>query len=127
MRYLSAAQILLIHSILIDEYGGSHGVRDMYALESLEKLPAQTAFGKQLYGTIFQKAALYARNIITGHPFIDGNKRAGITAALVFLENNRYRIAVREGEIARSAIRIARTEPSLKTMAAWLKKHSRKM
>ncbi|OGG79678.1 hypothetical protein A3A39_01760 [Candidatus Kaiserbacteria bacterium RIFCSPLOWO2_01_FULL_54_13] len=127
MRYLSAAQILLIHSILIDEYGGSHGVRDMHALESLERLPAQTAFGKQLYKTIFLKAALYARNVITGHPFIDGNKRAGITAALVFLENNGYRITSREGEVGRYAIRIARTEPSLGKIAAWLKKHSRKV
>ncbi len=49
MRYLTASQILLIHSMLIDEYGGSHGVRERNLIAGLEQLPAQKAFGKELY------------------------------------------------------------------------------
>ena len=38
----------------------------------------------------FQKAAVYAHHIITGHIFLDGNKRIGLTCALRFLELNGY-------------------------------------
>jgi death-on-curing protein len=126
MRYLSTAQILLIHSMLVDEYGGLHGVRDPHALASIELLPAQTAFGKELYPSVFLKAAVYARNIVTGHPFLDGNKRTGITSASIFLENSGYRIVCAEGELEEYAIHIARAKPELEGIAAWLKKHAKK-
>jgi death-on-curing protein len=126
MRYLTATQILLIHSMLIDEYGGSHGVRDHATLLSLEHLPAQSAFGKELYPTVFHKAAVYARNIITAHPFLDGNKRTGITAASVFLENNGYTAHAKDGEIEAYAVHIARSKPNLEEIAAWLKTHVKK-
>ena len=77
--------------MVIDETGGTHGVRDHDAILSLESLPRQSAFGKELYSTLFAKAAVYARNIISGHPFVDGNKRTAMAAASVFLEGNGYR------------------------------------
>ncbi|MDO8561879.1 MAG: type II toxin-antitoxin system death-on-curing family toxin [bacterium] len=126
MQYLTASQILLIHSMLIDEYGGSHGVRDRNLLASLEHAPAQTAFGKELFPTIFLKSALYARNIITGHPFLDGNKRTGITCAAIFLENNGYIFTAKEGELEQHAILIAREKPALLEIASWLKMHSKR-
>ena len=86
MKYLTKEQILIIHSIIIDETGGMHGVRDHNAVLSVEALPRQKLFGKELYPTIFLKATVYTRNIIMNHFFIDGNKRTGMTAASVFLE-----------------------------------------
>ncbi|MEE8131675.1 MAG: type II toxin-antitoxin system death-on-curing family toxin [Candidatus Paceibacterota bacterium] len=127
MVYLTEAQILLIHSMVIDETGGAHGVRDYHAILSLVNLPKQKAFGKELYPTIFIKTAVYARNIITAHPFIDGNKRAGITAASVFLENNGYKIIAKEGEIEKFALKIIVKKLNLGTIAKWFKKHSKKM
>lgn len=126
MNYLTAEQILFIHSILIEKYGGSHGVRDTHALATMEQLPAQSAFGKELYPTVFLKAAVYVRNIITAHPFLDGNKRAGITSAAVFLENNGYMFKALEGEVQDYAVEIARTKPALGEIAAWLKNRSKK-
>lgn len=126
MIYLTKEQILLIHSIIIDETGGSHGVRDYHTILSLEHSPQQTAFGKELYPTIFIKTALYAKNIINGHPFIDGNKRTGMTAAIVFLENNGYTFIAKKGEIEKFALKIATQKLDLETIALWLKKHSRK-
>ena len=113
--------------MLVDEYGGSHGVRDRELLLSVEQLPKQSAFGKDLYPTVFIKAAVYARNIITSHPFFDGNKRTGITCASVFLENNGFTFVAREGELEDSAVHIATTKPSLEDITAWLKKHSKKI
>ena len=126
MKYLTAGQILLIHSMVIDETGGTHGVRDFNVVRGLEQLPQQKVFGKELYPTIFVKAAVYVRAIIMNHPFIDGNKRAGMTAAVIFLENNGYQIAAKEGEIERFALEIVKERHSLEILADWFKKHSRK-
>lgn len=126
MRYLSAEDILLIHSVLIDETGGAHGLRDQHAVLSLEKSPQQKTYDKELYPTIFHKAALYARDIILNHPFVDGNKRTGITSAFVFLENNGYVAVLKKGEAERFALRIVNKKLTLDQIAAWLKKHSRR-
>lgn len=113
--------------MIIDETGGSHGVRDYHLILSLEDSPRQEVFGKELYPTIFLKAAVYARNIINGHPFIDGNKRTAMTAASVFLENNGYKIIAKEGEIEQLALKIIIKKFDLETIAGWFKKHSRKI
>lgn len=125
MKYLTKEQILLIHSMLIDETGGSHGVRDYHAIFSLEDLPRQSVFGKELYPTIFEKAAVLARNIIMNHPFVDGNKRTGVTAASVFFENNGYEINVKEGEIEAFAVSVVKNRLSIEDIAKWFEKNSK--
>lgn len=127
MKYLTMGQILLIHSIAIDETGGSHGVRDNGVILSLEQVPKQIIFGKELYPTVFDKAAVYARNIIRQHPFIDGNKRVGMAAAGVFLENNGYFLDVENGQIEKMALKIAIKRLEAKAIASWLRKHSKKI
>lgn len=127
MRYLSKDEILLLHSMIIDETGGRHGIRDRHAILSLVELPKQKVFGKILYPGIFLRAAVYARNIINFHPFIDGNKRTGMIVADVFLGENGYRLVVKKGEIEKFVLKIATKKPDLKTIAEWLKKHSKKI
>lgn len=127
MKLLSYEQILLLHSIAIDETGGLHGVRDTHALLALIELPKQKVFGKELYKGIFLKAALYARNIIEAHPFVDGNKRTAMAAAGVFLENNGYAVIAEEGEIEKFALKIIREKYILEKIADWLKRHSKKI
>lgn len=113
--------------MVIDETGGIHGVRDRGAILSVEALPQQSVFGKELYPTHFLKAAVYCRSIILNHPFLDGNKRTGMTAAMIFLEQNGFMSMCREGEIKNFAIRVASKKVELDAIAAWLKKHSRKI
>lgn len=127
MTYLTTKEILLIHSIIIDETGGSHGVRDYHAISTLEELPRQRFGGQELYKTIFIKTAVYARNIITAHPFVDGNKRIGMTTASVFLENNGYRILAKEGEIEKFALKIIDKKLDLGEIANWFKANSKKV
>lgn len=127
VRYLTKEQILLIHSMLIDETGGSHGIRDHGTILSLEDFPRQSVFGKELYGTVFKKAAVYARTIIFNHPFVDGNKRTAMTAASVFLENNGYKVTVETGVIARFALRIIEKKLVLDAIALWFKQHTRRI
>lgn len=127
VRYLTQEQILLIHSIVIDETGGSHGVKDHGIILSVESLPKQGVFGKELYPTVFHKAAVYARSIISNHPFIDGNKRTAITVASVFLEDNEYRLHAKEGLIKEFALRIIREKLDIGVIAAWFKRHTIKI
>lgn len=125
MRYLTVRELLLIHSLLIDESGGSHGVRDRNGIEAVIVLPQQSAFGKELYPTLFKKAAVYIRGIIQSHPFVDGNKRTGMAAANAFLELNGYEIVARRGEIYHFALRVAKEHLSLETIEQWIRYHSK--
>lgn len=127
IRYLSKEQILLLHSMIVDETGGTHGVREHHTILSAEQLPQQTAFGKELYPTIFLKAAVYTRTIIMNHPFIDGNKRTGMVSAFVFLEWNGYVSITKEGGVEEFAFEIIQKRLSLEKIADWFKKHSKKI
>ena len=126
MRYLDEEQLLLIHGFVVEETGGSHGVRDMHAIRSTAELPKQQVFGVELYPTVFDKAAVYTRNIITAHPFLDGNKRTGMTAAIVFLEKNGQVFTAPKGEVARFALEIVSHKHGIPKIAAWLRKNSKK-
>ena len=112
MKYISYEQLLLLHSLVIDETGGLHGVRDQHSLLALVDLSHQKAFGEELYKGIFMKAALYVRNIIKNHPFLDGNKRTALTSALVFLEINDISINDPRGELLEAMLKIAQGEMS---------------
>lgn len=126
MKYFTYGRILLVHSMVIDETGGLHGVRDQHLLLTLEDLPQQKAFGKELYAGIFIKAAVYARSIIQNHPFLDGNKRTAMLVAGTFLEDNGYTVIAEEGEIEKLAVDIATKKYDLEAIAEWFKKHSKK-
>ena len=125
--YLSIENILLIHSALIDEIGGSHGLRDMTRLQALVEHPKHMVFGKELFATPFQKAACYGFDIIKYHPFVDGNKRSGMVSMGTFLELNGFILEVKEGEIEKVAIEIATDHKKMEDIALWLKKNSKKI
>lgn len=127
MRYLKREDILQIHSAIIDETGGLHGIRDYHSILSVENSSKQKVFGKELYPTIFLKAAIYARDIIMNHPFLDGNKRTGTTAASVFIEDNGYKITAKEGEIEKLALTIIKEKLSPEKIASWFEKNSQKI
>lgn len=124
MKYLEAEEILLIHHQLIERYGGSHGTRDLERIKSAALAPAQHVFGKEQYKSIFEKAAVYARNLITDHPFHDGNKRTGITVAILFLNKNGYAFKANKGEIENFAIQIAIDRLNVDEIALWLTQHT---
>ena len=127
MQYLTAGQILLLHAMVVDETGGLHGVRDLHAILSLVALPRQRVFGRELYPTIWRKAAVYTRGIIAGHPFIDGNKRTGVVAIAVYLQYNGYTVTVRSGETEKFALAVAKKKLSLPQIARWWKQHCQRV
>jgi death-on-curing protein len=91
--FLTVADVLALHELQLDRYGGSSGVRDPGLLESA-LLQAQAGFGGQyLHEDLTSMAAAYLFSIVKNHPFIDGNKRAGLASALTFLDLNGIPIA----------------------------------
>lgn len=119
--------MLLIHSIIINEIGGSHGVRDNNIVAGLEHSAKQFVFGKELYPTIFDKAALYIRNIIFFHPFVDGNKRTSMAVGDVLLAENGYKLVVPEGGVEKFALEIIEKKLDVPEISKWLKTNSKKV
>lgn len=88
MKRLSKDQILLLHHALIEETGGLDGLRDEGLLESALDAPFQSFGETDVYPSIQQKGARLGFGLIQNHAFVDGNKRIGAHAMLVFLSLN---------------------------------------
>ena len=114
---------MLIHSLVVEKTGGSQGVREAHAILALKELPQQQAFRSELYPEIEIKAALYARNIIMSHPFVDGNKRTGMMSAIVFLEDNGYTFEAQPGEIEGFAVSIVTKHLTFEDIGEWIRAH----
>lgn len=99
MDLLEVRDILTLHADQVDLYGGEHGVRDLGLLESAAAQPQATFDGEFLHGDVFEMAAAYLFHIVQNHPFIDGNKRTGLVAALVFLDLNGVEIDAPQGSL----------------------------
>lgn len=98
-HFLTLDDVLETHTFQIETYGGSAGVRDLGLLESALAQP-ESGFGDQyLHVDIFEMASAYLYHIVMNHPFIDGNKRVGLEAALVFLEINDVCIEATDEEL----------------------------
>jgi death on curing protein len=126
MKYLSTEEILLLHFNVIQDYGGSHGVRDEGRVKSVVQAPKLEAFGEQQYKTVHKKAAVYLRNIIADHPFVDGNKRTGVTVTAIHLFRNGYALTAKTKELEDFAVKVAVNKLSIEDIAVWLKTHSKK-
>jgi death on curing protein len=124
-KYLNEEEILLAHFALIERYDGTHGVRDLKRIKSVTQAVKQEVFGVEQYLSLYEKAAIYARNIIADHPFADGNKRTGITAAVMFLKRNRVNFMAQKGELEDFAVQIATDHLDIPTIAAWLEHNCR--
>ena len=99
MIRLTEKQIICMHSSLIAATGGLDGVRDNGLLESALETPFQTFDGEDIYPSLLQKAARLGFSLVANHPFIDGNKRIGIHAMLVFLAINGIEINCTQEEL----------------------------
>jgi death-on-curing protein len=126
VKYLTLEDILRLHFQVIEDYGGSHGVRDQQRIKSVVLAPQQAVFGEEQYPDLYEKAAVYMRNIIADHAFSDGNKRSGTTVAAVFLDLNGVELTALPKELEDFAVQVAVEHLDVPTIAAWLRAHSKK-
>ncbi|MEN9581211.1 MAG: hypothetical protein RJA70_4220 [Pseudomonadota bacterium] len=105
--FLSVDDVLELHADQLEWYGGSPGIRDRVGLESAVETPRVTFDGQLLHDGLFAIAAAYAFHIAESQAFVDGNKRAGLNAALVFLLINGWLVADPDGALYDAMIAIS--------------------
>jgi death-on-curing protein len=122
-RWLDLRAVEEIHKQQIAEHGGIHGTRDRSLFESAMARP-QNLFA---YGSpsIVEMAAAYAVGIAKNHGFLDGNKRTGFVAAVLFLELNGYSFEATEADAIAAMLAIAPSEMTEDQFAQWLAQNSR--
>lgn len=123
MKRLSKEQILMLHSQLIEEYGGSDGVRDYNLLDSALENPFQSFGGEELYPTLQEKAARLGYGLIKNHCMIDGNKRIGTHAMLVFLAINGIELDYTQKELYETILAIADGSLEYEDLLKWILEH----
>lgn len=123
-RFLTLRRVIAIHEDQIARYGGSAGIRDIGLLQSAIAIPKATFGGKYLHEDLYMMAAAYLYHIVLNHPFIDGNKRARLVAAILFLDVNGVKVIADEDEIADLVLAVAEGKTDKATVADFLKENS---
>ena len=106
--FLTLAEVVEIHADQIRRYGGQAGVRDLELLQSAIAQPEASFGGAWLHADRFEMAAAYAYHICQNHPFFDGNKRAALASALVFLDLNGVSLTDPKGRLRRTMLQVAK-------------------
>jgi death on curing protein len=126
-RYLNLKQVEILHQKTLAAQGGASGIRDEAGLDSAIAQPKMSFGGHSLYPTLHEKACALAFSLIMNHPFIDGNKRIGHVAMIVFLTVNGYELVGDIDEHERVILSVASSEMSREEFAKWISEHLRKL
>jgi death on curing protein len=124
MRYLSVEEILALHDYQVERFGGTHGLLSLPLLESAVSRPTTNISGKDMYFSLFDKAAALTYSIIKNHPFVDANKRTGLHAALTFLELNGIKVKIKSTSLVMLGVDIASGKMSFQQIAQFFKEIS---
>ncbi len=120
--FLTLDEVLAIHADQIAHYGGRPGLRDSGLLQSALAMP-RTTFGRvYLHPSLPEMAAAYLFHLAGNHPFVDGNKRVGLAAALAFLGLNGLWLEADPDELAELVLRTARGEASKAEVGEFIRK-----
>lgn len=127
MIYLDGEDLLRLHKIIIDFAGGSHGVRDAHLLASIIEAPKQLYGGNEMYPDVWQKAAVTMEKLAKFHVFVDGNKRTSFACTVRFLRMNGYVVKISNVRAEHFVVSVVTKKRDVTEIAAWLKKHSKKI
>lgn len=123
MIILSKEQILLLHTQILEETGGSNGLRDEGLLESALSAPFQGFGDTDVFPSLQQKAARLGCGLVKNHAFIDGNKRIGAHAMLVFLALNKIELGYTQEELSEIFLQVAAGEAGFEELLHWITSH----
>jgi death-on-curing protein len=117
VTYLSVVEVLAFHEVLIEEFGGAAGIRDLGALESALYRP-RTGY----YRDVVEEAAALFESLVQNHPFVDGNKRVAFAVMDVFLRMNARMLDVDDVAAHEHLVGLMeRGEMDLVAIDAWLR------
>jgi death-on-curing protein len=114
----------MIHGDQIKRYGGEPGIRDMAVLRSALAMPQAGAGGEYFHGDLFEMAAAYLFHLVMNHAFVDGNKRVGTAAAVIFLDLNGVEIAPSDDSLVELILGVVAGQVSKAEVANFLRRSS---
>ena len=123
--FLSVEDVLELHGDQLRLYGGTAGIRDGGALDSAVATPPVTFDDAYLHSDLFEMAAAHAFHIAENQPFLDGNKRTALNAALVFLDINGWLVLDLDECLCDAMIAISSRALDKQGLAALLRKLAR--
>lgn len=123
--FLGLDEVLALHADQLEHYGGLAGVRDLGLLESALAAPAATFDGRFLHETAFEMAAAYLVSIAQNHPFIDGNKRTALMAAIAFLGLNDFTVVADAVSLTQLVLDVAERKVSKAHVAVFFEMNTR--
>jgi death-on-curing protein len=123
--FLTLDEVLALHADQIRRYGGRRGIRDIGLLQSALGTPRATFDGALLHSTLSEMAAAHLFHLVQNHAFVDGNKRVGLVAALVFLGLNDVSIEADPDELTELVLGVAAGKVSKAEVAVFLQDRAR--
>ncbi len=123
-KYPTKENIIHLHKKIIETTGGEKGTLNEGILSFVLDLIRTEKLYSENIGDLFTRAGLLLRGIISGHPFVDGNKRAGFEATDIFLRMNGYYLEVDTDEGLEFTLSIAKNELDLDSIMEWIRKHA---
>ncbi len=123
MRFLALEEVLALHAEQIRRFGGAPGLRDSALLASALAMPRATFGGEPLHATPWEAAAAYLFHLARNHPFVDGNKRTALAAALVFLGLNGFTVEAGDDAVTGLVVGVASGAVSKSEVAVFLQRH----
>ena len=122
--FLELDEILEIHRDQIQRYGGHPGIRDRELLQSAVAMPAAGLGEDYFHVDIVEMAAAYLFHIVRNHPFVDGNKRTGAVAALIFLMMNDLELQADEDSLEKMVRSVAESKMDKAGVSSFFRKYS---
>jgi death on curing protein len=123
---LTRKDLLAIHAMQIARYGGAPGIENKRLLESvLARVPDAAAKGEEKIAQLAALAAAYAYGIAKNHPFLDGNRRTALVAALTLIERNGFHVIASQQDAYFAVYNLALEKPSEREFASWLENNIR--
>lgn len=123
MIWVTAEDVILLHSRVIAATGGIDGLRDPSGLEAAIAAPLQSFGGQELFPTDVEKIARLGYGLAANHAFLDGNKRIGALMTQLLLRWNGYSLHLQPGELADMFIAIAAGESQEQELLSWIRAH----
>jgi death on curing protein len=126
ISYITIEQLIFLHEKITEASSGSPGLRDFGLLHAAIERPKASFAGKDLYLSIFEKAAALVNSLILNRAFVDANKRTAIASMIGFLEINNYIIKASFDELIDLSLKIENKKIDIGKTTDWLKKHMKK-
>lgn len=123
MIYLTVEEVIELQDGLIQESGGSPGIRDHGLIDSAIAQPKAAFGGQEFYSSLPEKAAALGYSLAMNHAFIDGNKRIAHAAVEAFLLRNKYELAVGVDEQEATILQLASGQLTRQQFEDWIRTH----